>query len=275
VTYLRRYGPVCFGIVLAGTAGGAFAAESLEPPGDPAPRVEVIQTIVEGLLNGVVSASSTVEQELVGNTVQEGNLPTSVSFQDGLSSSSGIFSINQNAGNLNNQVNVRAIALSMSSSSIQQLSLDASATTTDNLLTISGNERMTQVSGSFENTTGIVGLTQSAGNLNQQANLLVLGVGLTPEELPTLWAISISEQPTLLVLGVGFTPEEQPLLLTDNSLGEMTGNNSIDGPIGSRSDSLTDSFGGFKGIAQVSQSSGDVNIIRNALEISVQGIPGT
>jgi len=249
VTYLRRYGPVCFGIVLAGTAGGAFAAESLEPPGDPAPRVEVIQTIVEGLLNGVVSASSTVEQELVGNTVQEGNLPTSVSFQDGLFSSSGIFSINQNAGNLNNQVNVRAIALSMSPSSIQQLSLDASATTTDNLLTISGNERMTQVSGSFENTSGIVGLTQSAGNLNQQANLLVLGVGFTPEELPTL--------------------------LADKSLGEMTGNNSIDGPIGSRSDSLTDSFGGFKGIAQVSQSSGDVNIIRNALEISVQGIPGS
>lgn len=248
MTYLRRYGPVCFGIVLAGTAGGAFATESLEPPGDPAPRVEVIQTIVEGL-NGVVSASSTVEQELVGNTVQEGNLPTSVSFQGGLSSSSGIFSINQNAGNLNNQVNVRAIALSMSPSSIQQLSLDASATTTDNVLTISGNERMTQVSGSFENTSGIVGLTQSAGNLNQQANLLVLGVG--------------------------FTPEEQPTLLADKSLGEMTGNNSIDGPIGSRSDSLTDSFGGFKGIAQVSQSSGDVNIIRNALEISVQGIPGS
>jgi hypothetical protein len=248
VTYLRRYGFVCLGIVLAGTTGGAFANESVELPGDPAPRVEVIQVIVEGL-NGVVSASSIVEQELVGNTVQEGNLPTSVFFQGGLSSSSGIFSINQNAGNLNNQANVRAIALSMSSNSIQQLSLDASATTTDNILTISGTERMTQISGSFKNTSGIVGLTQSAGNLNQQANLLVLGVGFTPDE-------------------------DQPTLLADKSLGAMTGNNSIDGPIGSRSDSLTDSFGGFKGIAQVSQSSGDLNILRNALQISVQGIPG-
>jgi hypothetical protein len=240
---------VCLGIVLAGATGGAFANESVEPPGDPAPGVEVIQVIVEGL-NGVVSASSIVEQELVGNTVQEGNLPNSVSFQGGLSSSSGIFSINQNGGNLNNQANVRAIALSMSPSSIQQLSLDASATTTDNILTISGTERMTQISGSFKNTSGIIGLTQSAGNLNQQANLLVLGVGFTPEE-------------------------GQPTLLRDKALGETTGNNSIDGPIGPRSDRLTDSFDGFKGIAQVSQSSGDLNIIRSSLVISVQGFPGS
>jgi hypothetical protein len=100
--------------------------------------------------------------------------------------------------------------------------------------------------GSFNDTTGIVGVNQSSGNLNQQANVLVMAVGLRA------------------------TPDVA--LLDDHALGDVipTQTDATGGdPTSPRSESIIDSFANFTGIAQVSQSAGNENNISNVIGVSV------
>jgi hypothetical protein len=57
--------------------------------------------------------------------------------------------------------------------------------------------------------------------------------------------------------------------LEDSSLGKVnTGNKLISGLPGPKSDVITGSFAGFRGLAQVSQSAGDLNSISNTMNVS-------
>jgi hypothetical protein len=94
---------------------------------------------------------------------------------------------------------------------------------------------------SFEGTVGIVGVNQAEGNLNQQANVLGVGLALSPE---------------VVVLGDATLAEVH----TDNTL--------TPGPAGPRADIISTSFADFRGIAQIAQSSGDLNAIGNFLALS-------
>jgi len=53
----------------------------------------------------------------------------------------------------------------------------------------------------------------------------------------------------------------------DADLGGTIADNSVSSG-GNRSDIITDSFTGFRGIAQVNQSSGDLNIVTNSVGFS-------
>ncbi|HET7853560.1 MAG TPA: hypothetical protein VFM04_03790, partial [Candidatus Methylomirabilis sp.] len=55
--------------------------------------------------------------------------------------------------------------------------------------------------------------------------------------------------------------------LGDAALGETIADNSASGS-SNRADIITDSFAGFRGIAQVNQSSGDLNILGNTVGVS-------
>jgi hypothetical protein len=209
----------------------------------PVTGIAGVQAITQ-VAPGVTDSGVIIEQVLLGNQVEEHNIIRHTLIQDSFQDNRGIVNVNQEAGNLNNQANVRVLAVVAAEGVVQGFDLTGSVRQTNNILITSGGARENRIIHSFGGTVGIVGANQSSGNLNQQANILLLGIGqaLGPEAV---------------VLG-------------DASLGETKTNNTVQRDLqGPRTDLLTDSFTGFRGIAQVSQSSGDLNTISNVLGLSV------
>lgn len=203
--------------------------------------VEAIAQALPGAALGV----AIVDQALIGNQVEESNVNRHTFILGSFRNDQGIVNINQDSGNLNNQANVRALAVVEAGALVYDLELVGSMRSTDNILISSGGEREDRIASSFWRGVGIVGVNQSAGNLNQQANVLVLGMGL-------------ALGPEMVILG-------------DTTLDAVNANNTLtqQGPAGPRTDMLTGSFTNFRGIAQVSQSAGDLNAVSNFLGVSL------
>ena len=199
---------------------------------------------VTDALSGGAGASVVVNQSLIGNTVVVPNYDTSVGFENSGNNNQGIVDINQEAGLLNNQANVRAIAVVLNGQQIQTFGLDVQQVRRDNSVTVTGGNRETHITDSFAGTSGIVGINQSAGNLNQEVNSLSLAIGATAGSN---------------VDAIG-----------DSTLSNVSSNNTLTtSGTGSRSDTISNSFANFTGIAQVTQSSGDLNMIGNHIGISI------
>lgn len=199
---------------------------------------------VAAVLPGGTSASTVTTQSLVGNTVTQIDVDASVGFEQSGQNNQGIVSVNQEAGNLNNQANVRVIALVLDGQVFQNFHFDVAQVRADNTLTVAGGVRETHITDSFTGSSGIAGINQSAGSLNQESNVLLMALG------GTLGAD---------VMQVG-----------DGTLSVVSTNNTLNqGGGGTRTDSMTNSFGGYTGIAQVAQSAGDMNTISNRIVIGV------
>lgn len=206
------------------------------------PGVVSAGAVVDALTGGAES-SALVTQSLIGNTVTVPNYDTSVGFEGSGNNDQGIVDVNQESGLLNNQANVRAIALVLNGQQFQTLDLDVQQVRKDNNLTVTGGNRETHITDSFIGTTGIVGINQSAGNLNQEANVLAVSIGAT--------------------LGSNVTA------MGDATLGSVSSNNTLTSSgTGTHTDTISNSFTNFTGIAQVTQSSGDLNMIGNRIGIS-------
>ena len=166
--------------------------------------------------------------------------------------SHGLMSINQEVGSLNNQANVRAVTLGTAADQTQLQEIVVETRLVDNRITVTDIARDNSVMNSFDNATGLVGVNQSAGNLNQQSNVLALGIADNPQTLAPLNAITLDEQ------------------VANNQLTTVYQEDGLQRP---RGDFVTDSFTNFRGIAQIGQASGDGNIARNALAMSVNVVP--
>ena len=155
--------------------------------------------------------------------------------------------VNQSAGEANNQANVTAVALA-NVPSLNLADVNVRQVLVGNTLTTSADTDAAIVD-SFNNTTGIVQVNQAAGSLNNQVNALALatGGGLGP-------------------IGA---------LLADAQLdaigGEADNEFAIEGAIENRG-TIANSFNSFRGIAQVTQASGNLNQVGNVLGVSVQTI---
>jgi hypothetical protein len=181
--------------------------------------------------------------------VEESGISHASLIQDSFLNNGGIVSVNQDSGNINNQANVRVIALAAGGADLNLPSVDLARASSDNAVISSGGSHTDSIVGSFNDTTGIVGVNQSSGNLNQQANVLVMAVGLR------------------------MTPEVA--LLDDHALGDVIPNQTDatgGDPTSPRSESIVDSFNNFTGIAQVSQSAGNQNEVSNVIGVSVNAM---
>lgn len=187
-----------------------------------------------------------VTQVTVGSRVTGKDVFSRTSVIDAFHGNQGIIMLNQESGNLNSQANVRALALADGGGMFQDLGAWRSAVLIGNTVTTNGGQRENRIESSFGGTAGLVGVNQSAGNLNQQANILVMGIGL-------------GRDASLLSVG-------------DSDLQAVSADNTLvkNGPEASHTDSITGSFAGFRGIAQISQTSGDLNNVGNFLGISLQ-----
>jgi hypothetical protein len=207
--------------------------------------VDITLTVsgIEGVeaISSAVSGAALVNQTLIGNYFEERDVISTSIMQGTFVDGRGILSINQASGNINNQANVRVLAFTDGEGVLYDLSLATSARSIKNTVISYGGEYENRISNSFGGAVGIVGVNQSAGSLNQQVNVVVLGIG-------------VALGPELVALG-------------DADLGGTIADNSVSSG-GNRSDIITDSFTGFRGIAQVNQSSGDLNIVTNSVGFS-------
>jgi len=92
---------------------------------------------------------------------------------------SGIVDINQAAGHMNNQNNAQAIALG--DSTVYALGeIDLGQFNTDNWVNVDGQKRTDVIQGgAFNGFAGIVKINQSAGSMNNQANLVDIAADVT------------------------------------------------------------------------------------------------
>jgi hypothetical protein len=210
--------------------------------------LEGVRAVV-GASPGAAVATIVVDQRVVGNRVEEQNIGRSTLFENSGRDNLGIVNINQDAGNLNNQANVTAIAVLRgevpSGSAVLGVDIAAAASRTGNAVITSGGQRENRIVNSFGGTVGLVNTNQSVGNLNNQANLVALSLG-------------VLAAPEFTRLG-------------ESALGDIAARNNVirEGPGGSRIDVVSDSFVGYRGVALVSQVSGDLNVVRNIATISV------
>ncbi len=211
------------------------------------PGIEAVAAIAE-YTGGEVSAEALFVQQAVGNVLVQTDVTSQTVFESSGQYNAGILSINQASGDLNNQAIIRAIAFGDGGAALQLASAYGSMELTDNKITVvASGPRETRIEDSFGGTTGIVGINQSAGNLNQQVIVLALAMGTT---LLSPGIVVLGDA----ALGVIGGPD-------DNTLVE-----DLDSP---RSDVLVNSFYGFAGYAQVNQSSGDFNRIASVLGVSI------
>ena len=162
---------------------------------------------------------------------------------DSMSNNVGVLSLNQASGNLNNQANVRIFSLDRAPRSGQRTETRATVTQESTGICSSGGPRQNVIEGSLRNNVGIIGVNQTAGNLNCQSNTLFVVVG----GLVHLSEVDLAE--------MSLTPVDQP-----------------DDDVGDRTDVINGSLSGSRGIVQVSQSSGDSNLQTNNLALSFMEI---
>lgn len=202
-------------------------------------------------LNAAVAAVDIeAVQSLIGNTILDQGGNRSVDFIGSGNSLAGVLSINQEAGNMNQQANIRSIAIAMGDGGVGDVQIDINTVQElrDNRLTVrqAGVTSVT-IDGSFNDGSGIVGINQTTGNLNQQLSVVAVGIGL-------------DVGPDAIQIG-------------DAQLGqigtEADNRRSDDGTLDTGHNSLANSFNDFSGIAQVSQVTGDMNRVTQVVGVSV------
>jgi len=97
------------------------------------------------------------------------------SIDNSINDDSGVVGVNQNAGNMNNQLNAVALAVGLGSKfALSEASLGQFNTSqfVDEIETVKSNLIMASVNGN----TGVVGVNQSTGNMNNQASMVSMAV---------------------------------------------------------------------------------------------------
>jgi hypothetical protein len=249
-------------LAASGWAGTALAAD---PPTTlvmmPSAGLLVTMPGVDGVAAIVDATSSYSEvnidavQSLVGNTVTQQGGSMSVDFTDSGNFLRGVLSVNQDAGNMDQQANIRSIAMADAGGGLGQVVIDINTTQElrgNTLTLIDPGPSSVTIENSFNNGAGIVGINQAAGNLNQQLTVVAIGIGL-------------NVGPDVIQMG-------------DAALGDIgtdqDNSKTLQGPEPAGQNTLADSFNDFSGIAQVSQVTGDLNRVTQVIGVSVTSMGG-
>lgn len=182
-----------------------------------------------------------------GNEIKEIDVNSSATiWGSSFNGVDGIVSINQAPGSINNQGNSVSISfvkdgpdtLLRSTSSFNQSS-------SENILTAEGSTRSNTIKNAFIGLSGIIGINQSAGNMNNQNNITCISTGVNS-------VISLSTA----------------------DLGMISVQNKVFETGVSKTDTIsTFSFAGVSGIVSINQSSGNMNNQVNMINISVHKFP--
>ena len=198
----------------------------------------------------VAEGHAVVHQVLVNNTVTEADVTHTALLGNSFNGNAGMINVNQESGSSNDQANVRAFALTPGLGTLQDAQADVVMELHDNSVTASGGALNAGIANSFNDTTGVVGVNQAAGNLNEEANVLALSLGKSAGQDSILL-----DDATLAMVG---TPDQ---------------NTANEDPNRPQQTSAAGSFNNFTGIAQVNQVAGDLNRVANVMGVSVMTMP--
>ncbi len=160
----------------------------------------------------------------------------------------GVAQANQSTGSFENQANVLAIAIGgTAEESYGHLSAAVGVIYQDNTVKVRDAVLGSHITDSFNNMSGVAQVNQSSGGLNNQHNVLVVGVNLE-----------------------GATEFKA---LSDEALAVHTGGNEIDveGDFEANG-GIKNSFNNFNGIAQANQVAGFGNTTTQTMAVSVNTI---
>jgi hypothetical protein len=172
-------------------------------------------------------------------------------IEDSINDNSGIVGVNQDVGNMVNQANVVALAVTNSESALthaqaetdQVNALNFSVHREDTAFDINApeaNPNLTAtITGSINGNAGVVGVNQNAGNMNNQANLVALSVGLGSE-----------------------------FALSEASLGQVNSSNTVIEVQTVKFGRIEGSISNNSGIVGVNQSVGNMNNQASAVSVS-------
>jgi hypothetical protein len=180
-----------------------------------------------------VESGATISGGIQGNVLREINSVSVTAITDSVEGNSGMVNINQASGNLNNQANLRAVAVSPGPGAAHAGAIRDLAVIDENLFESAGGRKLDVIQDSFRNNAGIIGVNQSAGSLNSERNTLTLIIG---------GAVSLTEM-------------EMAGVRSNNRIVQRGGTE--------RMDMILDSFGNTRGVVQITQSAGDLNALGN------------
>lgn len=197
-------------------------------------------------------SSAYVVQVAINNVLHEDAVAHRNLIAGSFGGNRGIVSVNQDSGSFNNQANVRAISVGFDGegAGFQHAEAWGVQVVGGNVVTANGGGYHNSIESSFNGGSGIVGVNQAAGSANAQANLLSL----------------------TFATGAGV----EVMALGDTTLAQVSGDNDVEVDDQTpRSNTVSDSFNGFSGVAQVNQAAGNANAVGQSIGInaSVRTLP--
>ena len=192
--------------------------------------------------------SSTGSVDNSGNEIAEINVDSSATIQSSsFNGVDGVISINQAPGSMNNQGN--SVSISFAKDGADTLLRSASSfnqSSSENTLTAEGSTMSNNIkANAFNSLSGVIGINQSAGNLNSQNNIACISTGGNPV--------------------VSLSPAD---------LGMISGHNTVFETGVSKIDTISSfAFEGVSGVISINQSSGNMNNQVNVVTISVHTFP--
>jgi len=186
--------------------------------------------------SALAAAYATGSQTAFGNTVTMTN-GARAALEKSFQNFEGVAGVNQNAGDGSSQANIVSISRATAGGGAI-----AVADTVQHLFGNSVADRAPQletlIADSFNNASGVVGINQSAGALNQQINALAVAFSIGGE----------GEAPAAMIGDVEL-----------GSISTNTDNQYESTEDQTRTTGVVNSFNNFTGVAQVSQAAGSLN----------------
>ncbi len=197
------------------------------------------------------AAYAAISQDTAGNSVTLNN-GYEVSLENSVNAFHGLAGFNMSAGVGESQANVISIA-GVSTGGGAIALLDTSQTLIANRVFDRAHTLQTRIEDSFNNTSGVVGINQSAGALNQQINAFALA-----------FSIGINDAVPAALIG-----DAELAAVSVNKDNEYNLNEEQ-----TRVTRLSNSFNNFTGVAQISQTAGSLNQVSNKIGITMTNLGG-
>jgi hypothetical protein len=193
------------------------------------------------------------EDNRVDDNVPPGEGGTSTNFgierdaliEGSVNDNTGIVGVNQDVGNMVNQANVVAIAVTDTSTAFAdaQAAVDQvnqrNSSRQEEVLDVNNPDRTATILGSVNNNSGIIGVNQNSGNMNNQTNAVALAVGIGSQ-----------------------------VALAESVLGQVNTGNTVLEVETLKENRIAESINTNTGIVGVNQSSGNMNNQASAVSFS-------
>jgi len=202
------------------------------------------ETLITLTTNSGAFAQGFYNSAIRDNVVVEVDSARGTVLENSLQGTRGIVQINQDSGFGSNQANMVILSIAAGATDpVAMASFHGHVEISGNAVTIANVTRANVIQNILDGSVGIAQINQNSGNLNTSVNAVAIAIGL-------------GQGNAVLALG-------------DGSLSVAKTNNTfnISGPV--QQSNVISGVANFTGIAQISQTVGDGNVVANTMTISV------